>query len=111
MNLIYLLILIRTIFEGLSRSLIDVFLGGRINRHFIGSIEQRPNEVLRSELVAVKSRLARGLRFQEFAHQRKFGDDVRVMIWRSFLGVTFDSTEALHMSCRRPEIFRLRKSR
>ena len=58
MNLIYLLILIRTIFEGISRSLIDVFLGGRINRHFIRAIEQPHNEVLRSELVAVKSRLA-----------------------------------------------------
>ena len=67
--------------------------------------------MLRGGLVGFQSRLALGLRFQEFAHRRKFGDEVRVMIWRSFLGVALDLTEALHMSCRRPEICRLVKSR
>lgn len=91
--------------------MIDAFFGGRINRHLIVAIEKRPNQVLRGGLVGFLSRLALGLRFQEFAHRRKFGDEVRVMIWRSFLGVALDLTEALHMSCRRPETFRLMKSR
>ena len=64
MNYIYLLILIRTIFEGIRRSLIDTFFGRRINRHFIVTIEKRPNKVLRGGLIGSKSFLALGLRFQ-----------------------------------------------